>query len=212
MAFFDEIAKQAGQLITFTSISTGDQVSFPAFVTSFTDNFNVGWSGETAFGRTDPIKHYTSTTRQINATFDILGRNREIAVENFQNYGRLIQMLYPTFSDPIGKENNARTIKSAPLIRIKYANYIRSTANANGLLGCIQGFSFNPDFNAGHFLNGQNEMIPIKYSATIVFEPMHEQPIGADMSGDALEESFPYNQETSKRKSRVPGNLSNITD
>ena len=210
MAFFDEIAKQAGQMITFTSVATGDEVSFPAFITQFSDDYNVGWSGDTTFGRTDPIKHYTSTTRRIQASFDILGRNREIAVDNFQKYGRLIQMLYPVYSDPIGNSNNSRTIKAAPLIRIKYANYIKSPANASGLLGCIQGFSFNPDFASGHFLNGSNEMIPIKYSATIVFEPLHEKPIGSDMSGDFLDSSFPYNQETKKRNSRSPGALNEI--
>lgn len=211
MAFFDEIAKQAGQMITFTSVATGDEVSFPAFITQFSDDYNVGWSGETTFGRTDPIKHYTSTSRRINATFDILGRNREIAVDNFQKYGRLIQMLYPVYSDTIGGSNNARTIKAAPLIRIKYANYIRSPANANGLLGCIQGFTFNPDFNSGHFLTDSNDMVPIKYTCTIVFEPLHEKPIGSDMSGDFLDSSFPYNQETRKRRSRTPGSTLEIT-
>jgi len=212
MPFFDEIAKKAGQMITFTSVATGDEVSFPAFITGFSDDYNVGWSGETTFGRTDPIKHYTSTSRRINASFDILGRNREIAIENFKKYGRLIQMLYPVYSDPIGNENNSRTIKAAPLMRIKYANYIRSPANQNGLLGCIQGFNFSPDFAAGHFLNDANEMIPIKYSCSIVFEPLHEKPIGSNMSGDFLDESFPYNQEPGKRKTRLPATTPGVTN
>lgn len=211
MPFFDEIAKKAGQMITFTSVATGDEVSFPAFITGFSDDYNVGWSGETTFGRTDPIKHYTSTTRRINASFDILGRNREIAVENFQNYGRLIQMLYPVYSDPIGGENNSRTIKAAPLIRIKYANYIRSPANQNGLLGCIQGFSFSPKFDSGHFLNDNGEMIPINYSCSIVFEPLHEKPIGSDLSGQFLDETFPYNQEKEGRRQRTPAVTPNVT-
>ena len=132
MAFFDEIAEKSGQIITFTSVSTGEEVSFPAFMTAFSDDYSVGWSGETTFGRTDPIKHYTSTTRNIQAAFDILARNRQIAIENFQNYARLIKMLYPVYSDPIGEKNNSRTIKAAPLIRIKYANYIRSAKSQNG--------------------------------------------------------------------------------
>lgn len=212
MAFFDEIAKQAGQMITFTSVATGDEVSFPAFITQFSDDYNVGWSGDTQFGRTDPIKHYTSTTRRINASFDILGKDRETAVKNFQNYGRLIQMLYPVFSDPIGKENNARTIKAAPLIRIRYANYIRAIENPTGLLGCIQGFNFSPVFDSGHFLNSANEMIPVRYSAAIVFEPLHEKPLGSNMQGEFLTDNFPYNQEPGRRRTAVPATLANITD
>ena len=204
MAFFDEIAKRAGQIITFTSVATGDEVSFPAFVTSFSDSYSVGWGGETTFGRTDPIKHYSSTTRRIQASFDILGKNRETAIENFQNYGRIIKMLYPVYSDPIGKENNSRTIKAAPLMRIRYANYIRSPKSPNGLLGCLQGFEFNPDFAGGHFLSRDNEMIPIKYSVTITFEPLHEHPLGSDLGGEFLEQSFPYNQERGSSRTRVP--------
>ena len=44
---------------------------------------------------------------------------------------------------------------------IKYANYIRSAKGEGGLLGCINGISFTPDFAAGHFLDTQNEMIPM---------------------------------------------------
>tara|TARA_A200000159_G_scaffold18704_1_gene15254 strand:+ start:6523 stop:7161 length:639 start_codon:yes stop_codon:yes gene_type:complete len=212
MAFFDEIAERAGQILTFTSVATGDEVSFPAFITNFSDDYNVGWTGDTIFGRTDPIKHYTSTTRRINVAFDILGRNREIAVNNFKNYGRLIKMLYPVFSEPIGPSNNARTIKAAPLIRIRYANYIKSSKSQQGLLGCIQGFNFNPDFAAGHFLTQENEMIPVKYAASVVFEPLHETPLGSNVDGDFLDESFPYNQEPGKRKSRMPGSLPTIND
>lgn len=204
MAFFDEIAEKSGQIITFTSVSTGEEVSFPAFMTAFSDDYSVGWSGETTFGRTDPIKHYTSTTRNIQAAFDILARNRQIAIENFQNYARLIKMLYPVYSDPIGKENNSRTIKAAPLIRIKYANYIRSAKSQNGLLGCIQGFSFNPDFSGGHFLTQENEMIPVKHSVSFRFEPLHEHPLGSDLSGDFLEDSFPHNQDRTGTRTRIP--------
>ena len=41
MPFFDEIAKKAGQIITFTSVATGDEVSFPAFITQVNDRYNV---------------------------------------------------------------------------------------------------------------------------------------------------------------------------
>lgn len=210
MTSFDEIAKQSGQIITFTSVATGEQVSFPAFVKSFQDQYTVGWSGETIFGRTDPIKHYTSTNRRINASFDILGKDLETAVENFQNYGRLIQMLYPVYSDPIAEENNARTIKAAPLMRIKYSNYIRSLNTEGGLLGCLTGITFEPQFDSGHFFNDNDELVPISYNCTIAFEPLHERPLGYDPSGDFLEQSFPYNQEKEQSKTRRPAHLKNF--
>ena len=65
MAYFDEIVKNSDQIITFTSAVTGKEVSFPAFITNFSDDYSVAWSGETLFGRVDPIKNYQSTSREI---------------------------------------------------------------------------------------------------------------------------------------------------
>ena len=49
-------------------------------------------------------------------------------------------------------------------------------------------------------------MIPIKYSCTITFEPMHETTLGSDMDGNFLDKAyqFPYNQEGRKRASIIP--------
>ena len=211
MPFFDEIAKRSGQIITFVSVATGVEVSFPAFIKEFSDNFSVSWNGSSPFGRTDPIKNYVGTTRSISCAFDILAKNREQAVENFRNYGKLIQMLYPVFSEQIGASEKYRTIKAGPLMRIKYANYIRAVNSDQGLLGCINGFTFNPVFASGHFLNDQNEMIPINYSVSISFEPFHEKTIGSDVDDNILENTFPYNQDQqSKKRSIIPGDLSNI--
>ena len=84
MAFFDEIAKKTEQMITFTSVSTSTEVSFPAFITQFTDDYTVAWGGGNIFGRVDPVKNYQSTGRRINCSFDILGRNEEIVLKNLK--------------------------------------------------------------------------------------------------------------------------------
>ena len=193
MAFFDEIAESAGQMIHFISVATGDEVIFPAFITQFSDDYIVNWGGDSVFGRIDPIKNYQSTGRRIQCAFDILGRNEEIAIENFSNYSKLIRMLYPVYSDPVGSNNKSRTIIAGPLLRIKYANYMRSTRSEKGLLGCIQGLSFQPDFDAGHFFSATGEMVPLVYSMSFMFEPLHEQPLGHDPNGTFLDQEFPYN-------------------
>ena len=197
MSFFDEIAEQYGQMIKFTSMATGISIEFPAFVKSFSDNYTQGWSGSTSFGRTDPIKHYQSTNRNISATFDIVARNKEIATQNFQKYTTLIRMLYPSYSEEIGGSNKVRTIKAAPLFRIRYANYISSPENENGLLGCFSGINFNPDFNSGHFITESGELLPLIYTLNFSFEPLHESPLGFDVNSDAWigGDSFPYQQD-----------------
>ena len=81
MAFFHEITAANPEIgvITFKSVTTGAVVSFPAFITTFNDNFTVGFGGETTFGRNDPVKHYQSTSRQIQASLDVLGTDVEHA-------------------------------------------------------------------------------------------------------------------------------------
>ena len=186
-------AKGAGE-ISFFNVSNGMKVTFPAFITQFNDNYTVGFSGETVFGRSDPVKHYQSTSRQIQAAFDVLGYSKEKALENFQNYAKMIQMLYPVYSNPMTSHNLARTIKAPPLWRIKYANYISST-NPNGLLGAVSGLAFSPKFESGHFLSQEGEMIPLVYSVSFNFEPLHEQPLGTNAGSDQfLASDFPYNQ------------------
>jgi hypothetical protein len=195
---FSDFANQAGSAgkISFFSVITGETIEFPAFVTGFQDNYTVNWGGETVFGRNDPVKHYQSTNRQIQASFDILGSDMAEATDNFKKYSKMIQLLYPVYSKKIGSSNNARTIRGAPFWRIKYANYIRSE-NANGLLGCLQGISFQPKFEVGHFVDKNKKLIPISYSMNFTFQPLHESPLGTQAGGKRfLTKNFPYNFKT----------------
>lgn len=192
MAFFDEIAEGSGHVITFYSVGSGKMVQFPAFITKFSDDFTVSWGGASIFGRVDPIKSYQSTGRRITASFDILGKDLETARKNFANYAELIKMLYPVYSDPVGPDTRSRTIKASPLIRIRYVNYIRSDVSDLGLLGCIQGVTFDPKFEAGHFMGAAGDLVPISYTMNLVFEPLHEAPLGSSEQGEFLIKNFPY--------------------
>ncbi len=195
--YFHEIAEKNPEigLIKFTNVSTGGTMSFPAFIKQFNDNFTVGFGGDTPFGRNDPVKHYQSTSRQIQVTFDIVSVDKNQAIENFQKYSKLIQMCYPVYSDPIGPSNNARTIKAPPLWRIKYANYISSPTGA-GLLGTIGGITFNPNFEQGHFIHG-DKLVPLIYNLSLTFQPLHEEPLGFNKFGTFLNRGFPYGFEGS---------------
>lgn len=198
MANFEDIAKRTGEpgLITFKSVTTGQVVAFPAFITSFNDNFTIGFGGETTFGRNDPVKHYQSTSRQMQVALDILSVNKQKAIENFQNYSKMIQMCYPVYSAPIGNSNKARTIKAPPIWRIKYANYI-SSPDGRGLLGTISGISFSPKFEQGHFIHNQ-KLIPVVYNLNFNFQPLHEDTLGFNEQGQFLVQDFPYRFKSQK--------------
>ncbi len=192
MSNFENIASQHGEpgIITFKSVTAGTTVAFPAFITAFSDNFTIGFGGETTFGRNDPVKHYQSTSRQMQVSLDVLSINKQKAIQNFKNYSTLIQMCYPVYSAPIGKSNKARTIKAPPIWRIKYANYI-SSPDGRGLLGTISGVSFTPKFEQGHFVE-QNKLLPVIYNLNFNFQPLHEDTLGYTEQGKFLVGDFPY--------------------
>ena len=196
MTYFDDIAREKNQMIRFTSMATGISVEFPAFITAFSDGYSIGWGGSTNFGRTDPIKHYQSTSRKISATFDIVSKNRQAAIDNFHQYTQLIRMTYPSYGPEIGGSNKVRTIKAAPLFRIRYANYISSPTDENGLLGCFQGVNFAPKFEAGHFISSEGDLLPMIYTLSFSFEPLHEAPLGFDVDSSSWlgGDEFPYKQ------------------
>ena len=51
MISFHNIAKGSDCMVKFFSVATGLRVEFPAFITSFSDTYSVGWSGEPLYGR-----------------------------------------------------------------------------------------------------------------------------------------------------------------
>ena len=184
-------AGEAG-VIHFRSAVVPLNVSFPAFITQFSDNYNVGWGGEQPFGRTDPVKNYQSTTRQIQISMDVISESRNQAIENFKNIENLTNMLYPVYSATIGTNDKSRTIMAPPMIRIKYANYIQSPTNNNGLLGTLQGVNFQPKFESGHYITQDGTLIPMLFSLSFQFQPLHEHPLGFNESGLRLQDSWPW--------------------
>ena len=127
MISFHNIAKGSNHLIKFLHVATGTRVEFPAFITEFSDTFNVSWGSEMIFGRMDPIKPYQGTTRSISLAFDILSNDIEMAKDNMNKYSRLIQMLYPVYNEPLtgGIKGKGRTIKAPPILRIQFLAYLK---------------------------------------------------------------------------------------
>lgn len=194
MISFHDIAKGSDQLVKFLHVATNLRVEFPAFITEFSDTINVSWGTETIFGRTDPIKPYQGTTRNISIGFDVLSPNLAKAKENLENYSKLVQMMYPVYSEPLaGANRKGRTLKAPPLIRLQFMNLIKNTSVENveqGLLGCIGGFSFNPNRESGFFdVNG--ELFPKNFNITFSFEPQHEEPMGFE-NNRFINDQFPY--------------------
>ena len=211
---FHDIAKSKKQMLTIMSPITKESVEFPAFVVDYSDKYGVQWSSEESFGRTDPIKSYQSTTRNISIAVSVLAMDAEHGDRNFEEYSRLIRMLYPVYSAPLASSGaNARTILAPPILDVQMMNYIYSPSDPTGFLrGCISGLTFKPDFSIGHFIKSDGSIIPKKFDISFDFAPQHRETLGYDQTGRFLRQNFPYDQAVRKsgeRSNGPPGNGGN---
>jgi len=190
----DNLANQLRMSIEITHIISGKTVSFPAFVSSFSDAYESAWNGEKAYGRMDPLPTYTGTSRRISASWVIPSFSSAEAIQNLAKVALLEQFLYPSYA---AKAGGALTMKSAPLLRVKFANLIMNVKTGAGLLGYVSGFSTTPNLDQGVHIEGGN-IIPKELSLDLNFTPLHEHELGwndnGDFRGDLQQGGFPYAQ------------------
>jgi len=192
---FNKIAESKNQVVVIKHVATGTSVSFAAFLTEYTDNYQVQWGNEQVFGRNDPIKPYQSTTRQMQIGFDVLSHNFENAKENLNKFQTLVKMLYPVYSAPLSGEGGSvgRTIKAPPLLWVKFVNFVQAANGQDALLGCIEGLNFNPAKEAGYFIEKSGEIFPKHFNISFRFSPQHEDPLGWDATTkEFITDTFPY--------------------
>ena len=159
-------------IIYFTHVPTDRQVSFPAFLTSFQDNFTSDWESTSVFGRMDQIFTYKQTTRSISFGITIPCLDLKDSKIKTDALRTLTKFLYPTYIDI----TNATTIKKAPLMRIKFANFISSNddgEDAKGLLGVVKNIKIEPDVQSG-FFDPEDGLYPKAYKLDVPFDVIHE--------------------------------------
>ena len=146
--------------IKFKHIATGEAVSFPGWVTQFSDQFQSQWNEEMAYGRMDPMSTFQHTRRNISVGLDIPAANKPQAINNTAKMDKLARFLYPVYhAGGEGSRSYQNTLKAAPLLEVSWANLIQDQGSKRGLVGYIRGINYEPDFDAGFFLDGA-EMYP----------------------------------------------------
>jgi hypothetical protein len=145
---------QTSQRLEFTHVPTGQTVAFPAFIEMFSDAYNSNWNAEDVYGRMDPVANFINTRRSLAVSWHVPADSYEHAAENVQKMNRLISFLYPLYDAKDG--DGATAINQGPLMRIKFGNLIRNSNNGSGLLGYVNGFTFDPDFEQGVFYGSKN--------------------------------------------------------
>lgn len=168
--------RNAGQVIEFQNprgLYGGEVISFPAFLTSFSDNVSAEFGSTKTYGRMDPIYTYQNTTRVIEFSIDIPAEDVTVAEENLKKVKRLQSLLYPTYEKSSGQNY---LLSTAPLFQIKFNNLIEDAVNNSGrLLGVIPSLNFEPALDPGMFYNGR-KFYPKLLKLSVTFNPLHTGP------------------------------------
>jgi hypothetical protein len=192
---FGDLAKSKNQSIIFVHVATGKTVAFPAFLTQYSDQYSVQWGNEQIYGRNDPIKPYQSTTRNMQVAFDVLSPDLNSAKDNLAKMALLTRMLYPVYTAPMNGASTSlgRTIKAPPIMRIKFVNMIQSADGNGSLLGCVEGFTYEPNKEPGYFIERDGSIFPKHFNISFRFTPQHESPLGWGAEDkEFLTDQFPY--------------------
>jgi len=172
--------ERKGQVLDFYQTFSGTQVSFKAFLETYTDSFQSQWNPQSVLGRPDPIQSYQGTQRNISLSWKIPAFSLQDSIGNLQKTSTLTRMLYPEYS----RVDSASTISKAPLIKIKFANLIFDASRGFdgdvrtcGLLGAITSLQWNPNIKEG-FFDPVNKLYPKLITLTIAFSVLHQHTLG----------------------------------
>ena len=187
--------------LEITSMITSGTVKFDAYLTDISQTFASTWNSTEVFGRNDPIATFSNTKRSISIAFEVPAANMEHAKINLKNVGTLSQFMYPGYNtqfhdvvkttanpvDPAQQESTVAPAKTGqfvsrpPLVKIKFANLVKSYVGAagteGGLLGFIDSLSVNPVIEAGMFSDGGN-LYPRTISISFGFNVLHQTDVG----------------------------------
>ena len=187
--------------LAFYHVATGTTVEFKAFLTSLNDNYGCDWEMENIYGRMDAVQTFKATTRTINIGWDIVAGSVAEAKLNHQKIGKLSSLLYPVY-----ESKGATGMTAPPLLRVKFANLIVNSATVGtgsspssdvsitGLLGSVDGFSFESDVEDLFFSDSPGLVYPKRISVSCTFTVIHEHPLGFTASNSKRQENFPYGQ------------------
>lgn len=180
-------------------VPTGFTVEFPAFLEMFSDAYTQQWNSEDVYGRMDPITTFVNTRRAVALAWNVPAESYLSAQQNLQKVNTLMSFLYPLYEDEgIG---GATAINQAPLLRISFGNLIRNAQTGGGLLGYVQGFTFDPALEFGMFHSAgagsigagapDVEYYPKTFRLNCEFNVLHEHSPGFQRAA-ASGKSFSY--------------------
>jgi len=209
-------SKKTESFIEIFHLLTNQKLTFTAYIKTFSDDHQSTWTDESVYGRMDDITTFANTKRFISIDFDVPSIDTDDAIINMQKISLLKQFLYPAY----GQSNNALAISSAPLVRLKFINFVYNPAVPTaGLLGRLKNINFAPNEEAGyHYVGklngtdgkGRNTVaVPKVFSINISqFGVLHEHQLGwikkdgkFTFAGSTTGDKYPFSLSTTEDES-----------
>jgi len=182
--------------IFFYSYSSGTSIQFTADIQSFSDTFNANVNSEAVYGRIDPIKTYSGTTREIS--FSLLIESTTQGVDFFNDIKAMAGRMYPRYEDTSG--NTPGILKSPPMFAIKIDPVLVGNTSItdrheyvlSGLLpGFVTSFGISYDVTKGtETINGK--AVPREISLNFSFSPLHDEMGGFKPDGKSRKVGWPF--------------------
>lgn len=187
----DYLTQQKAYVIQIYSFSNPKNriISFPAFITDFSDSYKSEWNPQRVLGKMDPISTFKNTTRTISLAFDVPSESIDESKQNLSNLDTIIRGLYPVYDQ--GALGTA-VLASPPMFRVRFANFIRNASKDDdgdtlrtGLMCYLGGFDFKPKNDSGYFVDGDN-LYPKLFSVNLNMNIIHEHPLGKTTDANGI--------------------------
>ena len=156
---------------------------FRGYVKGLTETLSPSYSSEKFIGRSEPVYTYSSTTRNINLSLDLVANNRKEFKSIYQKLDYLTGMTYPEYFNDSSTQGYTLTRPKPPLCRMRLADLYGGGTTAqgdnaelkHGLLGYIQ--SLNYSYNDDSPWNNEDaeSRAPIYITITLGFQVIHDQ-------------------------------------
>jgi len=199
MAAEEAYANSGDYYVHILGLHSGVSVKFKAMLTNFQDQLTNNFNPETVYGRMDPIMTFQNTTRKITMTLQVPSTDKDDALRNFKSLSQLMASQYPGYSE----SGNATTLSTAPLHKIKFANWTTSggaigDVSDSGLVVAFEGVSFSPNLDAGVIEDGPR-LLPKQFDLDLSMTVLHTSEVGWTDGYWMGDEKYPYTEDADIR-------------
>lgn len=135
----------------FHDLRTNEIISFHAFIDNISDSFSPEYTTHSGFGRTDDVKNYVKTTRNISISFTIASTSKNDHDLMWYQINKLVSMVYPQWSRGVNNKISpsmqypfTQVPTNSPLIRLRVGDVIKSNYSKKNL---ARKFGFDKLYN-----------------------------------------------------------------